>query len=180
MTEENCKHELAPGTCSLCAPPRERSVPRRARATKAPKSADDVIAPLAGDKDLSIPVFDSEPNVRADNDWMTATSGYPHDLRPNGWLYLRCNGALVARVRVPAMAWRDERPYRTGQDLSREWQGPGLVFAVDPATWEPFYQDLGADAESMRQGYRYHRTDKAGVVHHLRKGDPVTDGDWEE
>lgn len=54
-----------------------------------------------------------------------------------------------------------------------------MVFALDPATWEPFDEPLGEDAERMRQGYRYHVTRRAGRVHHLMAGDRIPEGDWD-
>lgn len=127
-----------------------------------------------------MPVYEPEPYLGGETDWMPAMNGYPHDLRSGGWLYLRFDGRLAARMRVPTMAWHDVRPYRTGDNPENEGWGPGLVFAVDPATWAPFDQDLGADGERMRQGYRCHRTDRAGVVHHLIAGDRLPEGDWDD
>lgn len=127
-----------------------------------------------------MPVHALNPYLGERTDWMPAVSGYPHDFRAGGWLYLRCDERLAARVRVPTMAWRAERPWRTGDNPDNEGWGPGLVFAVDPGTWEPFDQDLGEDAERMRQGYRYHRTDAAGVAHHLMKGVPIPAGEWDD
>ncbi|MCX7621327.1 MAG: hypothetical protein N2037_10850 [Acidimicrobiales bacterium] len=175
--EDECIHGLFPGTCSLCATGAPRSrVAKRLKPTTSPRSADDPIAPLSGDKDVSMPVFEVEPYLGTRTDWMPAISGYPHHLRPNGWLYLRCRGRLAARVRVPLLSWRDDRPTRTGD--SPGTFGPGLIFAVDPSTWEPFEQSLGDDETRMRQGYRYHRTDQAGVVHHLIADQPLPEGDW--
>jgi hypothetical protein len=176
---EYCIHELAPGTCSLCKP-KPRRVDRARKPTTSPHSADDPIAPLSGSKDVSMPVHEREPYLDQRTDWMPAISGYPHDFRSGGWLYLRCDGRLIARARVGAMRWRDERPWRTGDNPDNEGFGPGLAFEVDPTSWEPFDQALGEDAERMRQGYRYHRTDRNGVVHHLTAGDPIPEGDWDD
>jgi len=127
-----------------------------------------------------MPVHEVGPYLGERTDWMPAIGGYPHDLRTDGWLYLRCDGTLVARVRVPSMGWREERPSRTGTDGENPGWGAGLVFVVDPNSWEPFDQLLGDDAERMRQGYRYHRTDITGHVHHLTKDEIVTDGEWSD
>jgi hypothetical protein len=178
VIEENCIHEMAPGTCSICKPKPKR-VARPRRPTTTPHSGDDPIASLSGSKDVSMPVHALGPYLGDRTDWMPAMNGYPHDLRAGGWLYLRCDERLAARARVSAMAWRAERPWRTGDNPNNEGWGPGLVFAVDQATWEPFDQHLGEDAERMRQGYRYHLTDRSGVVHHLMAGDPIPDGDWD-
>jgi hypothetical protein len=173
VTEKNCIHEMAPGTCSLCKP-RPKKVARTRRPTTTPHSAEDPIAPLSASKDISRPVFEVEPYIGTD--WLLR-QGYPHDLRPNGLLYLRCAQRLAARVRVRAMQRREDRPTRTGAEGGSF--GPGLVFAVDPATWERFDQDLGGDADRMRQGYRYHLTDRSGVVQHLTKGEANPEGDWD-
>lgn len=174
--EENCIHEMAPGTCTICRGPKPKwKAPKRSTPTTAPKSASDPIAALAGDKDVSMPVHALEPYLGARTDWMPAMNGYPHGLRSGGWLYLRCDARLAARVRVPLMAWRDERPWRTGDNPDNQGWGAGLVFAVDPASWKPFDQDLGEDAEWMRQGYRYHWTDEFDIVHHVMKDAKVPD-----
>lgn len=178
MTDDECIHLLPIGTCSICAELKETKTPTRLRPTTAPKSADDVIEPLAGNKDVSMPVYEPGPYLADRTDWMPAVSGYPHSLRPNGWLYLRCDGKLIARVRVSSMAWRDERPHRTGAEPGNNGFGPGLIFAVDPETWEPVDQSLGAEAENMRQGYRYHLTDKKGTAHHLTAVAVIPEGDW--
>ena len=173
LPEENCVHELAPGTCSICRAPRPRTA-RPRRPTTTPHSGDDPIAPLSGSKDISIPMHATEPYLGSD--WLV-TQGYPHDLRAGGWVYLRVDERLTARARVLSMKWRDDRPWRTGDEPGTF--GPGLVFSVDPTTWELFDQDLGVDAERMRQGYRYHLTDRAGTVHHMMAGDPIPEGDWD-
>lgn len=178
MTDDECIHLLLIGTCSICAEPKKTLKPKRLRPTTAPKSADDAIEPLAGDKDVSMPVYDLDPYHATRTDWMPAIGGYPHSLRPNGWLYLRCGDKLIGRVRVPSMAWRDERPHRTGAQEGNEGFGPGLVFRVDPDTWEPVDQSLGEDAEKMRQGYRYHLTDRQGQVHHFVADAAISEGDW--
>lgn len=175
--DEECPHLLTFQTCGTCRP-RPKAPARPKRPTTAPRSADDVIASLAGTKDISVPLYALEPYLGERTDWLVA-HGYPHDLRPGGWVDIRHGDSLAARVRVIAMAWRDARPGRTGDDPSWEGFGPGLVFVVGAQTWEPFDQDLGADAERMRQGYRYHLTDRAGVVHHLMAGAPIPDGDWD-
>jgi hypothetical protein len=182
VSDAYCIHELLADECSACKAPKPKSkAPKRLKPTTAPKSADDPIAPLAGDKDVSMPVHALDPYLGEATDWMPAVGGYPHGLRSGGWLYLRCDERLGARVRVPTMRWRHERPWRTGDDPgdNRGW-GAGLVFGVDPSTWEAFDQALGEDAEWMRQGYRYHRTDAADVVHQLMKDDAISEGEWED
>lgn len=175
--DEECRHGLTEATCSLCKLRPPRLAPPR-RPTKSPHSAEDLIAALSGSKDVSVPVHAVEPYLGTRTDWLTA-HGYPHDLRPRGWIYLRCDESLAARVRAVGVRWKDDRPVRTGEDPRGEGFGPGLVFEVDPGTWEQFDQALGEAAQRMRQGYRYHLTDRAGVAHHLIAGDRVPEGDWE-
>lgn len=177
--DEECPHLLTFRTCGVCRPRPE--VPARPkRPTTTPHSADDPIAPLTGTKDVSVSVHDVTRYLGERTSWLIAGNGFPSDLRSGGWIYLRCDERLGARVRAVAMIWREQRDARTGEDPpGNNYFGSGLAFAVDPNTWEPFDQDLGEDAERMRQGYRYHLTDKAGVVHHLMVRDPLPDGDWD-
>lgn len=175
--DRECIHGLAEGSCSYCKPrPRPPDPPRRVTTT--PRSADDPVAPLGGSKDISIPMYALDPYLGARTDWLVA-QGYPHDLHRRDWVYLRLEDRLAARVRARGMRWREERPVRNGDDLSGDGFGPGLVFDVDPDTWEPFNQALGEDAERMRQGYRYHLTDRAGVVRHVIAQRPIPEGDWD-
>ncbi len=143
-----------------------------------PRSADDPIAALSGSKDVSIPMYSLDPYLGARTDWLVA-HGYPHDLQRRGWVYLRFEDRLAARVRARGMRWREERPVRNGAVSSGDGFGPGLVFDVDPDTWEPFDQGLGEDAERMRQGFRYHLTDNTGVVHHFIAQSSIPEGDWD-
>jgi hypothetical protein len=177
ITFEACPHGEHASYCLACLegpPPKRRVTAAPRRPTVAPTSADDVIRLLAGTKDLSVPVHDVAPYQGTD--WLRA-NGYPHDLRQGGWLYLRVDGALSARVRVRSMGWRDERPWRTGE--AGEDAGPGLVFELAPDSWATVDIDLGADAERMRQGYRYHLTAADGSVVHLTSGGPIPAGDWD-
>lgn len=175
--EEECRHGLTEAICSLCKPRRPRFA-RPRPPTKGPHSVDDLITALSGTKDVSVPVHAVDPYLGTRTDWLTA-HGYPHDLRRRGWIYLQCDERLAARVRAVGVRWQDSRPVRTGEDPSDVGFGSGLVFEVDSGTWEPFDQALGEDAGRMRQGYRYHLTDCAGIVHHLIAGDSIPEGDWE-
>ncbi len=74
-----------------------------------------------------------DPYLAPRTDWLVG-HGYPHHLRPRGWVYLRYEDRLAARVRVVDMAWREERPVLTGEDPSGKGFGPGLVVEVDPET----------------------------------------------
>lgn len=143
---------------------------------KGPSTAGDVvelpvIEPLNGDKDISLPVADVEGCVGSPDDWLIAR-GYPLALRPGGWVYLRHNGVLAARVRVLAMVWRESRIWRTG-DVGTE-AGPGLAFEIDRATWERCEFELGELAGSQRQGYRYLITSADGErIAHLSVDEAV-------
>jgi len=174
MADEWCEHDSDAMSCPVCRPAPALPPTRRAPTTS-PKSADDQIAPLSGTKDISVPVHQVEPYVGSD--WLMASSGYASDLRPGGWVYLRHDGHLAGRVRARSMGWRDRRPWRTGVDAGEA--RPGLVFEVDPSTWDDFELDLGDDAERMRQGYRYLLTTADGAdVEHLAVGDPIPVGEW--
>jgi hypothetical protein len=178
MTE--CPHGLTIATCSLCRPqPTKPSAAKRP--TTSPRSAADPIEPLHGTKDLSMHVHQLEPYFGARTDWLAASHGYPQDLRPGGWVYLRCDGKYAARVRVVGLEWREQRPFRTGDVGSGEGFGPGLVLLVDKGTWAEFGQHLGDDADNVRQGYRYHRRrGGGGELVRFSKGDRVRDEDWED
>lgn len=177
---EECRHGLAPGTCSICLQAERAPAARlaRLRPTTRPTSSTDPVAELTGTKDISVPMYETEPYLDDRTDWLVA-HGYPHDLRPHGRVYLRCDDRLAARVRAVRMAWREERPYRTGEVGTGSDFGPGMVFEVDPDTQEPFNQPLGQDAERMRQGYRYHLTASDRTVHHVMAGDRIPEGDWD-
>jgi hypothetical protein len=130
-----------------------------------------VVEPLHGDRDISLPVRDVDGCVDSPDDWLIAR-GYPRALRRGGWLYLRHNGVLAARVRVLAMVWRESRIWRTG-DIGNE-AGPGLAFEIDPATWERCGFELGELAGSQRQGYRYLITSADGErIAHLTVDRPL-------
>lgn len=125
-----------------------------------------------------MPVHALNPYFGARTDWLPCVGGYPHDLRPGGWIYLRCDDAYGARARVTRLEWREERPYRTG--TGDDGFGPGLVFVIEPQTWDEFGQPLGDDADYVHQGYRYHRRRRDGELVRLSASDRVPDEDWED
>lgn len=177
----SCEHEDIRAACIECLGKpyvAHRVAPAQLRPTARPKTAADSIQALSGTKDISVPVFKTEPYLDEQTDWLLA-QGYPHDLRAGGWLYLRCDDGLRARVRVRAMRWREERPWRTGDDPHSEGAGPGLVFGLIPDTWEPVNIELGDLAQDQRSGFRYLMTTAAGGVVHFRTQDTVPDGDWD-
>jgi hypothetical protein len=135
-----------------------------------PRTEGDPPPPLIGNKDVSVPVYDIDAHTSGDgNDWLFAENGFPWDLRPGGWVYLRNEGRLGARARVEGIGFRTERRYHTGSGDA----GPGPTIEVDPATWETVDVDLGELAESQRQGYRYLITTVDGDVVHLSAGKHV-------
>lgn len=177
---EICEHGDYKAACLECLgmpQPRPKVQPAPARArrpTTRPRSAAEEILNLHGDKDISIPVPEVEPTFGARSDWLLA-DGYPHYLRPNGWIYLRMGDALVARVVAKRMLWRDHREWRSGPALdSGRSAGPGLVFEVDPDTWEEQNHALGELADRQRQGYRYLITSPDGSrIAHLVADSPI-------
>jgi hypothetical protein len=169
MTAEMCEHGDYRAACLECLGQPRRRTPRPpakpTRPTFTPRSPADEIRELAGDKDVSVPVpfLESTLGVRTTR---LRAYGYPHDLRRGGWVYLRMGRALVARVRVVRMAWRDDE------------LDPGMIFEVGPDTWEEVHFPLGDLADSQHQGYRYLITSSDGLyVVHLTSGDPVPEED---
>jgi hypothetical protein len=146
------------------------------RATKNPSNENDKISPLGGDLDISMPVEAVEPLVGAE--WLSART-FPHYLRRAGWIYLRCDDRLQARVKVSKVIWRVERKVPTdGAFLDH---GPGLALLVDAGTWDTSIDiPLGVQAERQRHGYRYLKTDDDGAVVHYRGGRPIVDDDYDD
>jgi hypothetical protein len=179
---EMCEHGDFRAACLECLgqprPPVAKSAPKPKRPTFAPKSAEDPIRELRGDKDVSVPVPELEPTLGRCTDWLLAY-GYPHDLRKHGWVYLRVANRLAARVKVRRMAWREVRSWRSAPAAGTDHNpGPGMVFEVDPDTWEEVDIPLGELADRQRQGYRYLITSGDGLdVRHLTVGDRVPEGD---
>lgn len=184
-----CEHGEIRAACIECIGKpyaRPRKAPPTPRPTRTPRSSEEQIAALSGNKDISVPVFKLGPYLDERTDWLLA-QGYPHELRPGGWLYLRCDEGLRARVRVRGMRWSERRPWRTGQEAvelggdepDNDGAGPGLVFDLAPDTWEPISIELGPLAERQRSGFRYLLTTTSGEVVHLMADDPIPDGDWD-
>ena len=108
----------------------------------------------------------------ADNDWLFL-SGFPHDLRPRGWVYFKVEGHVVARARVRRVGFRTDVREHTPDDhgvYQRVQSTPTLEF--DPRTWEEV--DFPA-AETHQQGIRYVEAndDDDGAVHHLVGGSVI-------
>jgi hypothetical protein len=170
---EYCEHGEMRVACLEClAMPRKVTPQPTAapRATKNPTSESDKISPLGGELDMSLPVEVVEPLIGAD--WLMAHT-FPHYLRRSGWIYLRHQGRLRARVKVMKVVWRIERKVPT--DGPFEDLGPGLALQVDPRTWDDAIDiDLGDLAAHQQHGYRYLLTNEDDTVTHYRGGRPVT------
>jgi hypothetical protein len=178
-----CEHGDVRAACIDCleAPqpytPKPRSEPTlRSRSGARPDR-------LSGTKDVSVPVYEIDPYLDPpDNHWLIA-QGFPHDLRPGGFVYLRQSDALRARARVLRMAWWEgvDRRWRTGEGAEAgEHAGDGWVFVLDPDTWERVEFPLGELAENQRSGMRYLITSADGTeIRHLIAREPVPDGDWD-
>ncbi len=171
-----CEHDEMRAACLECLAMPKKVTPQQVsapRATKNPSSETDKISPLGGDLDMSMPVDVVEPLIGAD--WLWART-FPHYLRRSGWIYLRCNGTLQARVKVTKVVWRSERKIPTVgayEDL-----GPGMALQLDPRTWDDSIDiALGDLAAQQEHGYRYLLTNDDGSVTHYRGGRPVADTD---
>ena len=171
---EYCEHDEMKAACLECLAMPKKVAPQPTaapRATKNPTSEADKISPLGGDLDVSLPVDAIEPLVGSD--WLTART-FPHYLRRSGWIYLRSNGHLSARVKATKVTWRAERKVPTEGPF--EDLGPGLAIQVDPRTWDDTIDiDLGEHAERQQHGYRYLKTNEDDTVTHYRGGRPVTE-----
>jgi len=177
-----CEHGLPRPwvTCTECMfksagerpqPPALPPPARAARRGAMPKAAGDPLPVLLGDKDVSVPVWDFDVHMDGPGrGWLFAENGFPWELRPGGWVYLRHEGRLGGRARVKGIGFRDVRQYHTGDSSDA---GPGPTIEVDPDTWEPTSIDLGELSESQRQGYRYLITAIDGTVTHLSASDRI-------
>ncbi len=170
-----CEHEEVQAACLEClAMPKKVTPPKPTtpRATKNPSSAADKISPLAGDLDMSMPVISVEKLLGSST---LAARVFPHYLRKGGWIYLRCEDMLQARVKAVKVIWQDERTDLV--DPERDLGG-GLAIEVDPKTWDDAINiDLGKLARRQRDGFRYLKTNDDDTVVHYRGGRPVADVD---
>ncbi len=173
-----CEHDEVRAACLEClAMPKKVTPPRPAapRATKNPSSAKDKISPLAGDLDMSLPVVDVEQAVGATT---LAARAFPHYLRRSGWIYLRTDERLEARVKATKVVWQDQRDDLVDPD--REL-GAGIVIEVDTLTWDSDIDiDLGKLAPRMRDGFRYLKTNDDDTVTHYMGGKPIVELDEDD
>lgn len=173
-----CEHDEVKAACLEClAMPKKVTPPRppAPRATKNPSSSRDKISPLAGELDMSLPVAEVDAIVGAGS--LTARA-FPHYLRRSGWIYLRHDGRLAARVKAAKIVWEDERTDLADPDRDL---GPGIAIEVDARTWDPDIDiDLGSLAAQQRDGFRYLLTNDDDTVTHYRGGKPIVDLDEDE
>lgn len=173
-TIEYCEHDELRAACLECLamPKKVKPQPSAApRATKNPSSEADKISPLGGELDMSIPVDAPEPFLGSE--WLPAHA-FPHYLRRSGWIYLRTDDRLAARVKAQKVVWSSERKVPTAD--AYEDCGPGMVIKVDTKTWDDTIDvELGAHAERQQHGYRYLRSNDDGTVTHYRGGRPVAE-----
>lgn len=173
-----CEHGEVEAACLEClAMPKKVTPPPPStpRATKNPTSSKDKISPLGGELDMSVPVSDPTSVVGAE--WLPARA-FPHYLRRAGWIYLRCDGHLKARVKVAKVIWQDQRTDLVDGDRDL---GPGLALEVDARTWDDDIDiDLGALTDKQRDGFRYLMTNDDDSVTHYSGGRPVPEDDHDE
>ena len=128
-----CEHGEVMAACLECLAMPKKVVPpppATPRATKNPSSAKDKISPLAGELDMSLPVVDIEEVIGLP--WLSARA-FPHYLRRSGWIYLRSEDRLQARVKATKVIWQTERGDLA--DPTRDL-GAGIAIEVDPKTWD--------------------------------------------
>lgn len=170
-----CEHDEVQAACLEClAMPKKVTPPppTTPRATKNPSSPSDKISPLAGDLDMSLPVHSVDDAVGSST---LAARVFPHYLRKGGWVYLRTEDRLEARVKAVKVVWRNDRT-----DLADPGRhlGSGIAIKVDPSTWDEEVDiDLGCLAGRQRDGFRYLVTNDDDTVTHYLGGRPVSDYD---
>ncbi len=169
-----CEHDEVAVACLEClAMPKKITPPPppTPRATKSPRSAADKISPLAGALDMSMPVSTADGLI---GESTLPARVFPHYLRRGGWVYLRCNDQLQARVKASKVIWQDDRIDLVDPERVL---GAGIVIKVDPKTWEHDLSiDLGNLAERQRDGFRYLMTEDDDSITHYMGGRPVADG----
>ena len=168
-----CEHGEVTAACLEClAMPKKVTPPPPAtpRATKNPSSAKDKISPLAGELDMSMPVESYESIIGAS---CLPARAFPHYLRRSGWVYLRTNDHLTARVKATKVIWEDARQCLA--DPERDL-GAGIAIEVDARTWDDDISiDLGDQAARQRDGFRYLKTNDDDTVTHYMGGKPVAE-----
>lgn len=173
-----CEHGEVVAACLEClAMPKKITPPPPAtpRATKNPSSVKDKISPLAGDLDMSIPVSDVDKLIGSPT---LPARAFPHYLRRSGWIYLRTEDKLEARVKATKVIWQDQRDDLVDPDRDL---GAGIVIEVDTKTWDTDIDiELGNLASRMRDGFRYLKTNEDDTVTHYMGGKPIVELEEDE
>lgn len=168
-----CEHGEVMAACLECLAMPKKVVPpppTTPRATKNPSSAKDKISPLAGELDMSLPVVGVEDVIGSP--WLSARA-FPHYLRRSGWIYIRSDDRLQARVKATKVIWQAERGDLADPDRDL---GAGIAIEVDPKTWDADIDiDLGPLADRQRDGFRYLKTNDDDTVTHYMGGKPIGD-----
>lgn len=155
-----CEHGEIEAACLDCFAKPKKLAPQKKvtqRTTKSPVSANDMIAPFTGALDMSLPVEVAGEHLGAAS---LPARIFPHHLKRGGWVYLRCEDALQARVKAKKMIWSDE--------------DGAMLLEVDPDTWNAEIAiPLGELAPQQRTGYRYLQSNEDGTVTHFKGGRPV-------
>lgn len=122
--------------------------------------------PLTGQFDVSIALHDVTKYASSENpaEWLIVT-GLPRHLRPDGWVYVRTEAAIVGRVAASGLGHLEIRQERTGSPPGV--RGPGPVVFVQPDTWDTSFRfDLSAERRCYGRGTRYIRTHDDGTIQH--------------
>lgn len=128
--------------------------------TALPKSDLDAAPDLFGDKDLAyeVPASSLQYYVQGpESDWLPISS-MPVELRERGWIYLKSDQWLVARVRVKKIGYREHRWTHESPEATSD-VGPGPTLELDGGNWELLRKDLGPEGDIEVPGYVYLITD---------------------
>lgn len=161
----NAPYEERPEPPRVIAPePARRS---RVGKHKMPKTVEEDLPPLSGNKDMTVAVKHFDAHTQGENnDWLYVR-GFPHDLRAGGWVYLRKDGVLGRRVRATGIGWREQRLEH--RPKAKKDRGPGPTLELDASSWEEIDFPLEED-DSAGTGVRYLATGADGTIRHLPPG----------
>jgi hypothetical protein len=123
---------------------------------------------------VSLPIeaeFGPKPFMTGpDNDWLfpvgcgkdrsSRRGSLPRELAPGGWIFLRSDDHLVAKVLYLGAEMRSSRREHIPSPSGfHEDAGEGYVLVVDPATWTTRIDHHYLTGAEMGNGYRYYATD---------------------
>jgi len=126
---------------------------------------------------VSLPI-EAEPGVNAfvlseRNRWLFpvgsgkafgAEGSLPRRLNTPGWIFLRAEHELRARVRfVGARRQQIRQEHIASDDGVCHDRGPGYVLEVDPTTWKVLDQPILLSAAEQGNGYRYYDVNDDGL-----------------